>query len=912
MHKSSRFGCLAGSLLFVAVAGTADAQDATWLANPVDDDFNNPLNWSGGTVPTGTAVFSGTSLVRLGPPAPVQLGGITIRPGAGENVLDASYIFFTLDGEGIAVNGGSLHVINRASILTIKNGATTGAATISNIAGSALPFPDWPFPDWPFPEPPPLQESILSFMDDSNAGTSTILNGAHLEFIGSASASHASITNAEGATLRFIDSATLGSASVDNSAGLLFANTSNAGDGLILNRSESVLAFTDDSSAGNATIVNTSATLFGLIFVDGSTAGNATIITKDGGETVFAFFADGGTAAFETDSTSKVDFSLSLGPLADGVVNVGSLAGAGTYVAGFGQTLVVGGNNRSTEVSGTIEDGFVDGTIGGSLSKVGAGTLILSGINTYTGITTVSGGKLIVNGSTASSDITLVEAGATIGGLGTVGSLAVGAGGILAPGDTAGTLNVQGDLIVEDGAFFDVDIAATADRLAVTSPTDLFGMGSAMLGGTVRATYHADGMLQKRYTILTTEGGLAQIFAGVTSSAAGILPTLSYDADNVYLDNAVSLSSLSGLTDNQRRVAATIDHRFATYGNIPLALAVLDSTGLTQVSGEPVTAAMGAAFDASGLFVNLIGQPSHGNGGGPPGPDSEGAAPIPAADDVDRAFASRWQLWGAIYGGGERVFGNATVGSATLSATSWGVASGVRRSFDGGSIGVALGGAGTRFDLAQNLGSGSASSFNAGIHGTLDLSPAAYLSGALAWGYHATRTTRAVDGGTLSGRFGAQTLSGRIEAGYKTDLGGVSLIPYGALDSTLYRLPAYTETSAAGSPFALAFGRQSEASVRTELGARSSIDVGAGLTLTGRAAWVWNAQNARTVTAAFDVLAGADFTVDGAAPARHAALVDLGIQAAITDSISAKLTFSGEFSRNVTSYAAQAKIGVRW
>jgi autotransporter-associated beta strand protein len=52
------------------------------------------------------------------------------------------------------------------------------------------------------------------------------------------------------------------------------------------------------------------------------------------------------------------------------------------------KNLEVGSNNLDTTVSGVISGS------GGSLTKVGGGTLTLSGINTYTGATTINGGSL--------------------------------------------------------------------------------------------------------------------------------------------------------------------------------------------------------------------------------------------------------------------------------------------------------------------------------------------------------------------------------------------------------------------------------------------------------------------------------------------------------------------------------------
>src|SRR5262249_5618737 len=104
-----------------------------------------------------------------------------------------------------------------------------------------------------------------------------------------------------------------------------------------------------------------------------SSAGNATVITNPGGTTSFSQFSTGGNAAFITQAGGVFDMS--------GVffgMTAGSIAGQGTYFLGS-NALVVGGNNLSTTVDGTISDGGLSGGTGGSLVKVGAGTLTLAG-----------------------------------------------------------------------------------------------------------------------------------------------------------------------------------------------------------------------------------------------------------------------------------------------------------------------------------------------------------------------------------------------------------------------------------------------------------------------------------------------------------------------------------------------------
>jgi fibronectin-binding autotransporter adhesin len=68
---------------------------------------------------------------------------------------------------------------------------------------------------------------------------------------------------------------------------------------------------------------------------------------------------------------------------------VGSIAGGG-FIANSSGTLTEGGNNSSTIFSGLIFGG-------GGLTKTGSGTLTLSGVNTYSGDTTVNAGTVSVS-----------------------------------------------------------------------------------------------------------------------------------------------------------------------------------------------------------------------------------------------------------------------------------------------------------------------------------------------------------------------------------------------------------------------------------------------------------------------------------------------------------------------------------
>ena len=133
-----------------------------------------------------------------------------------------------------------------------------------------------------------------------------------------------------------------------------------------------------------------------------------------------------------------------------GAETINALNGAGTVrtfpTAAFGGNLTIGSANGSGSFTGTL----INGAAPLSLTKTGTGTQTLSGVNTYTGATTVNDGSLIVNGSISGS-ATTVNAG-TLGGNGTVGALTL-AGGNLAPGNSAGILNTNGNTSFNGGTF---------------------------------------------------------------------------------------------------------------------------------------------------------------------------------------------------------------------------------------------------------------------------------------------------------------------------------------------------------------------------------------------------------------------------------------------------------------------------
>ncbi len=499
---------------------------------------------------------------------------------------------------------------------------------------------------------------LTTFFGANTAGTMTIVNKnlGVTAFAESSSAGSANITNRSGGVTLFgfpsgTDTSTAGNATILNSnGGTIFSAQTNAGTANITNRNGGGTEFGDQSSAASATIVNNNGgfTSFGQAFgSDTATAGNAVITNNAGGETDFnafatagnavvttnsggkTFFFDnstGGTAQFITIGTGFVDFSGSLGPNGDGRISAGSIAGSGIYYIGAGNTLVTGGNNLSTAVSGVIAD-FNPCGCGpagpGNLEKVGAGAMILSGVNTYTGTTAVNGGILQVDGSIAASILTTVNAGGALTGIGTVGETVIASGGIFLPGNgTPGaSTTVAGNLAFQSGALYLVQLNSTASSFANVT-------GTAALSGLVGATFAPGSTVMKQYSILTAAGGVSGTFDGVATSSApgGLVATLSHDAHHAYLNFALDFGSKSNLNINQQNVATTLTNFFNANGGIPFAFASLTSAGLTQASGETATGSQQATFDAMSLFLGLLTDPFIDGRGGVGG--NAGATPF--------------------------------------------------------------------------------------------------------------------------------------------------------------------------------------------------------------------------------------------------------------------------------------------
>jgi len=551
----SGFSDVVGSLAGAGTVTSGAAGGVTLTAGGDNSSttFSSVIQNGSGTVAltktgTGTLTLSGTNTYTG--VTTINAGTIAIAADAGLGTAPA----VPTPGR-LTFGGGTLETTASFTLATNRGIALTGAGMISTDPGTTLTYGGIIAGASPLTKAGPgtlivsgantytgattVSAGVLDVRNNSGLGTptgaTTVASGAALQVDGSGLVIAEPLTLngtgiASGGGLRNLANSNTWSGAITVGAGGARIN-SDAGTLTVSGAISGATQPLTVGGAGNTTVSGVIGTTSGTLTKDGiGTLILSAANTYTGATTVSAGALRLG-AANAVGSGSAVTVAagatFDLNGFSDAI---GSLAGAGAVTSGAAGavTLTAGGNNTSTTFSGVIQNGSA--TV--AVTKVGTGTLTLSGTNTYTGSTTVSGGTLLVNGSQGSSAVSLN--GGTLGGTGTVGPItSTGSGGSVTPGVGVGILS-SGNVNWSSGSpGFVVQLNGTTagtgyDQLNVTGSVNL---GSATLSGTLGFS-PPNGT---SFTIINNDGSDAVIgtFAGLPEGSTVVLSGQSFKVSYV-------------------------------------------------------------------------------------------------------------------------------------------------------------------------------------------------------------------------------------------------------------------------------------------------------------------------------------------------------------------------------------------
>ena len=579
-----------------------------------------------------------------------------------------------------------------------------------------------------------------------------------------------------------------------------------------------------------------------------------------------------------------------------------TVGGGGLFQSGettIAATNVLVGSGSSFDVAGLSFSGgeaiiageaslldalFRDSTLG----VLAGGTLEVTGLH-------LVGTDALING-TLSGGHTLVDADSSLRGAGTLGDTTVE--GLVSPGNSIGTLHIEGDYVQAAGSTFEAELLPpdNADLLSVS--------GTATIeGGTLRAIAHpGQYLLGQTYTIIAAAGGLGGEFDVFETEA--LSPFLQMEL--VYQANGMLIGVLPGNplasaagSYNQFSAATALDALPIDQGLlVPLtqlspeqAMEVVD-----QLSGEAHAGVQAAMIDSSRLVRNAaLARAMNGQDG----------------FSSQRDAQANTGAWVEVHRQGGRI--NADGNAAQLRHSSSATLVGIDHQFDGGWRVGALGGIGrTDFDIRQRRARGEVDSRHLGAYGARSWGGFGLRAG-YTYAWHEVDTERRIRfpgfSDDVSARYDATGWQAVVEGGYRFGNDAWEVEPYLQYAHVSVDADGFVED---GGPAAL---RGSGADARVDL---STVGVRFGVKLGGsfqQQTWLSLRGNVGYRHAGGDqvrnALLGWDgsewFNVRSPAVTDEGMLLELGVAARTSANTLFEVGYSGVLSDDARDHGASAR-----
>ncbi|MER8376276.1 autotransporter outer membrane beta-barrel domain-containing protein [Mesorhizobium sp. M1406] len=680
-----------------------------------------------------------------------------------------------------------------------------------------------------------------------------------------------------------------------------------------------------DQGSGTLTVTNGGVASGGFAYmgIGADATGQATV---DGTDSLWEMHGD---LLIGFDGTASVTLSNGGTAIVDGLTVIASQAGstgnlniggaAGSAATGAGifdpAALQFGAGTGALNFNHTGANYAFGAIIGGlgTINQIAGNTNLTADSSGFTGATNVSGGRLAVNGSLANSLVTV--SGGTLGGNGTVGGIVAQAGGIIAPGNSIGTLNVAGDIDHAAGSIYQIELTSTG------TSDFLHATGAATIdSGALIDVVKLDGapyVAGTHYTVLQADSGVTGTYTVTGDTGAAFLGLVdSYDANHVYLDVVQKTFASVGLTPNQIATgggAEGLGSGNALYDAImqlPTEAAAQDA--FDQLSGEIHASAKGMLVEDSRFVRDAASNRISAAFG------DAGAAALPVmaygegGPEMVSADTDRFAVWGQAFGswGNTDSDGNA----AAFDRSTGGLLAGADTLVGGWRVGLLGGYSHSSFDADDRNSSGKSDNYHLGLYGGTNWGAIAFRTGAAySWSSLSTKRAVAFNGFTdaLSADYDAGTAQVFGELAYKADAGRFKLEPFANLAYVSVHTDGFTETGGAA---ALTSAGSTTDATFTTLGLRGSTDLAlGGMNATARGMLGWRHAFGDTTPLSTLAFAGGDaFTIAGVPVARDAALVEAGVDLHLAANATLGLSYSGQFGGGGIDQGAKVDLGIRF